>query len=621
MEEHMARARHDMMSLFKKRRPVEAELTLADVIARGMTDNLDHRLSMMERTLEESRLALVEYDMLPSLAANAGYDWRNSYAASSSTSLQTGTQSLEPSYSSEKIKQNADLTFSWNVLDFGIGYYQAKQQADRVSVAIETRRRVMNTTTREIISAYYRAQSAEALLPQVNSAIASAEKALGASDKIRKDQLAPAQQMLTYKRDLLQYLRTLKSFEARLNRARQELATLINVPVDENFKIAKPKAGKLPSLPADLMKLQDHALLYRAELREETYKERIDRQFVHQETLKMFPALSAISSLNYDTNKYLYYNNWQELGLRASWNLVDVLKSRSARDIAKAQVEYTLMRRLALTTAVLAQTAISYYQYDEARSNYATAADLSDVEGKLLKAAKDAQAADTGSVLETVSQQTASIAARIESDLAYADAQTALAGLMVSIGYDLVPAGADDQDPAQLAQKIAPVLDALQSGDFSTLELETPVMAAADNAPEPKELAQTEVPVIAAPVEKVEREDITEQAVVDNGTAVSKIEPAAGNAAQAHERKALHDIENPKAPAAPSRRSEPVAETSATSSVTPVATTTAPQIPAGAQDCFIAARDVGDSDSFIYQLKKRFFSVELECAGKAKTDQ
>ena len=87
MEEHMARARHDMMSLFKKRRPVEAELTLADVIARGMTDNLDHRLSMMERTLEESRLALVEYDMLPSLAANAGYDWRNSYAASSSTSL------------------------------------------------------------------------------------------------------------------------------------------------------------------------------------------------------------------------------------------------------------------------------------------------------------------------------------------------------------------------------------------------------------------------------------------------------------------------------------------------------------------------------------------------------
>ncbi len=616
----MARARHDMMSLFKKRRPVEAELTLADVIARGMTDNLDHRLSMMERTLEESRLALVEYDMLPSLAANAGYDWRNSYAASSSTSLQTGTQSLEPSYSSEKIKQNADLTFSWNVLDFGIGYYQAKQQADRVSVAIETRRRVMNTTTREIISAYYRAQSAEALLPQVNSAIASAEKALGASDKIRKDQLAPAQQMLTYKRDLLQYLRTLKSFEARLNRARQELATLINVPVDENFKIAKPKAGKLPSLPADLMKLQDHALLYRAELREETYKERIDRQFVHQETLKMFPALSAISSLNYDTNKYLYYNNWQELGLRASWNLVDVLKSRSARDIAKAQVEYTLMRRLALTTAVLAQTAISYYQYDEARSNYATAADLSDVEGKLLKAAKDAQAADTGSVLETVSQQTASIAARIESDLAYADAQTALAGLMVSIGYDLVPAGADDQDPAQLAQKIAPVLDALQSGDFSTLELETPVMAAADNAPEPKELAQTEVTVIAVPVDKVEREDITEQAVVDTGTAVSKIEPAAGNAAQAYERKALHDIEKPKALAMPSRRSEPVAETSVAPSAVP-ATTTAPQIPAGAQDCFIAARDVGDSDSFIYQLKKRFFSVELECAGKAKTDQ
>lgn len=469
--DHLGRARADRLALFAKYRPVEKDLTLADVLARGLIDNLDHRLAMMEQVLEAHRLNRVQYDMLPTLAAEAGYDWRDKEAASTSISLLTGAESLQPSYSAERAGIDSSLRFSWSVLDFGLSYFQAKQQADRVLIAVETRRRVLNNTTRDIISAYYRALAAEKLLPRVRKGIADTQKAIDASDKARDEKLVPASQMLSYKRDLLQYLVALRNHEALLQRSREELATLINVPIDQ-LRLARTSTPGLPRISTSIEDLQDYALVHRAELREEAYRERIERQVVYQETLRLFPGLSVLGSFNYDSNKYLYYSNWRELGLRATYNLLDVLKAVQDKKTAEAQVEYTQMRRIALSAAILAQTAISYYQYQEARSTNRTAAQLSDVEGALLQAARDAEEAQVGSVLERIRQQTASVSAQIEEDRSYAEAQTALASLLVSVGYDFVPAAMDIDDPAVLAEKISPALSDLQKGRLPRLEPE-----------------------------------------------------------------------------------------------------------------------------------------------------
>lgn len=674
LDQHVARARADVGHLLFKSRPTEKDLTLADAVARGLSDNLDQRLAMMEQTLAESRLSLVNYDMLPSLAVNAGYNARDRYAASESKSLQSGTTSLEPSYSSEKTGVTADLGFSWNLLDFGIGYFQAKQQADAASAAVEVRRRVINTTTRDIISAYYRAQYAQHLLPRVEEAIGRADRALDASDKIRKEQLVPAQQMLSYKRDMLQSLLTLKNLRGELMRARQELATLINVPVDDKLKIADMAPADLPPVAPKLGALQDHALVYRAELREEAYKERSDRQAVYQETLKMFPGLSAIASLNYDSNQYLYYNDWRELGLRATWNLLDVAKAVKSRDIAQMQVEYAQMKRLALTAAVLAQTSISYYQYEEARNSYGTAQKLSDVEGKLLKSARDNEKASTGSRLETVRQEVASLDAAIAAGRQYAEGQAALAGLMVSVGYDLVPPGFDDKDPDALSQNIAPALDELMQGRLAAIDdtppvLEQPTPPAPEKksggfwsslfgheeTPEapakPTESAAAVKPadiawVEAAPVAPVEAENVTAPVRAATSTPVPAPAPETAMAQEAptpalqdtpipqavptiaeaapgplatpaQEQDRLQSLaakEEPVAPApAAAKQPEVSAPVSVASAAPPSAVPAAP-IAASPSDCIIApAGDEGDSDAFLNKLKRRFFGKELKC--------
>lgn len=59
-------------------------------------------------------------------------------------SLLIGRQVLEPFTSAERNIFSADLSMSWNVLDFGLSFIRAKQVADDVLIADDERRRVAN---------------------------------------------------------------------------------------------------------------------------------------------------------------------------------------------------------------------------------------------------------------------------------------------------------------------------------------------------------------------------------------------------------------------------------------------------------------------------------------------
>lgn len=69
------------------------------------------------------------------MAAEAGYVTRSNVSASSSRSIQSGQESLEPSTSQDRNRRCADLTMVWNVLDFGVSYVTAKQQSDQRWIA------------------------------------------------------------------------------------------------------------------------------------------------------------------------------------------------------------------------------------------------------------------------------------------------------------------------------------------------------------------------------------------------------------------------------------------------------------------------------------------------------
>lgn len=452
-EQHHNRAWADMQNLYKDVEPLEKPLSLSEAVSRGLLYNFDYKLGLMEEVLQTQQLTLANFNLLPRIAANAGYRWRDTERATTSISLETRNEALEPSFSEERRGYDADLGFSWNLLDLGLSYYQAKQQSDRVLAAVERRRRVMNNMVKEIQTAYWKALSAQKLAPSVAKLMLDVEAALADSKEIEKQKLEPPMKTLEYQLNLLKVMSQLKQLNAELSIAKSQLRSFMNLPPGQDFKLAdeKKKIKALPRIQTNLKNLQSYSLVFRPELREEGYQERIDKHNVTKEIIRLFPGLTLLGSTNYDSNRFLAFQSWEQLGVRATWNLINVMQAPKAIERAETQVEISQMRRLALSAAVLSQVSISYNQYVQAVESYKTARDLSLIERKMLKASKDGIIASSGTRLADIQRSAQTLAAEMSRNTALADAMAAYANLSVSVGLDIIPAGYETDSLEELS--------------------------------------------------------------------------------------------------------------------------------------------------------------------------
>ncbi|HEY1411277.1 MAG TPA: TolC family protein, partial [Rhodopila sp.] len=224
--EQAERARHDREVLMSDDHPLTQPLTLAGAVARALKYNYDAELARVEQTLQERQVDLALMQMLPRLAADAGYTWRNNYNAARSIDVITGQQSLDYSYSEEPTRASASLQFSWNALDVGVGYFQAKQQGYRALVAVERRRKVIDNIVKGVQEAYWKASVAQALLPKMDPLMADAQRMLDASRESARRRLQPRAQALEYQQGLLEILSQLRHMKNELVTSQVRLATL-----------------------------------------------------------------------------------------------------------------------------------------------------------------------------------------------------------------------------------------------------------------------------------------------------------------------------------------------------------------------------------------------------------
>lgn len=137
-------------------------------MARALKYNLDRRSKMMEEALAMGQLDVSKFDMLPKIMAQAGYAYRDrtrfTYSSSYPDDQPTSTT---PATTSERNHTTRDLGLTWSMLDVGLGYYGSKQQADRLMIAGEKRRKAMHVLMQDVRTAYWRAASAQLLKADV----------------------------------------------------------------------------------------------------------------------------------------------------------------------------------------------------------------------------------------------------------------------------------------------------------------------------------------------------------------------------------------------------------------------------------------------------------------------
>jgi outer membrane protein TolC len=451
--ERAVEARDDMAEVFSAQEPLTHALTLEEAFARAMAYNLDERVKWMERQVAERDFEISKYDMLPKVIANGAATTRNNVLGSSSVSVfDPAQQTLAPSTSTDRDLRTADLTVSWNILDFWVSYFNAKQQADKVLVAEEQRRRVMQGLFQDVRRAFWRAASAQRLLGDTRQAAREAQAALENSRK--SEQLKAPIDALRYQKALLDQLRDLEFVQRELAVSKAELGQLVNLPPGTPYSVAAPRSLRIESVRMPVRQMEEVALVRNPDIREASYQVRISVEETHKMLARNLPGINFSYGPNYDSNSFLVNNSWNAGAVRLSANLISILSIPEQLKRGHIAEDTAVTRRQALSVATLAKLHIAYQQYLSAIKEYRWADQLASVDRKLYQQISNRTETDAQSELERVSAHVSAVQSDLRRYRAYAEAQAGLGRLYDAIGVDPVPDQVEALDIASLTAVI-----------------------------------------------------------------------------------------------------------------------------------------------------------------------
>jgi len=451
--EFAAHAKADRTAMFDGQDVLSAPLTLADAITRVLKYNLDKRSKMMEEALALGQLDLDRFDLMPKPAVNAGYANRSDHATTNSRDSVTLQPSLaNPSYSMDRDHFTTDLGLTWNLLDFGVSYFTAHQNADRALIAAERRRKTVANLMQEVRYTFWRAAATQILKDKVTATIVTAEAALKDSERVESEQLRNPLDTLRVQKTLLESIRQLEGIEQELTSAKAELAALINIPPGSDFQLALPAGGMVPpEWTMSIEEMEEAALSNNPDLREQDYLGRISVDDTRKEILKLLPGVTLSFSRQYDSNSFLIDNHWNEAGAKVTWNLLTLLSAPDRIEHAESSEKAAETKRLALRMAVLAQVHVMSNQFFSATKQFNRADKLWQIERRLADASGNQQRGGTQNEIERISSETSAIAAELRRFQTFAQLQSAYGKMESTIGADHLPEQTASRQPAAAA--------------------------------------------------------------------------------------------------------------------------------------------------------------------------
>lgn len=416
---------------------IQAPLSLEACVARALKYNLNHRVSLFESALAVGQLEASRFDMMPSLLINAGYAWRSDDNTRSSTSL-------APLPSQDRSRRTTDLSFYWSLLDFGLGYYNAKENADRALIAVEKRRRGMNNLIRDVETAYWRAAAAQKLKEQVELSLKDAESALERSRLIVQSRLQPMKIALGYQRNLLENIRLLESVNEELSLAETELAGLIGAPPGMSVPLQVPATLNVSELQATVPIIEQLALIHNPDLRIKHYEARVAVLETQRALWDLVPDLSFNYGTNYDSDDYLVNQRWRSAGLSVGNNLLNLIWAGERMEVAERGVELAEMRRMALQMTMLTQIHLALQQFTHSQRQFNRAKEVYEVDALIAQQtslfADQAMASD----LDRISTQVTSILSEVRLYHALAKVKESEIQIQSTVGVEPQIASLDE---------------------------------------------------------------------------------------------------------------------------------------------------------------------------------
>lgn len=452
--EHIAMRDRDL--IFDAQEPIEGELTIELAMAMALKYNLENRVRLLEEAVANEQLDMTKLDMLPSLAANAGYLDRNNVNASTSVSVLTGNVSLEPSTSQDQEQFNGGGRITWNLLDFGVSYLQAKQDADRFLIAQKAREKVMLSLLKEVRAAYWKAVAMEQMRGDLDRISAQVDEMLSYWQTIREEQLRAPVAVLMDIRALIETRQQLDEIRRTIDTAQARLANLINA---ESFNdISMPSSIEFPQLDRvidDLETMELFALANSADYASEVYKVRIEQVESRKAMVRLLPGIEFSYGANYDDNSFLFNSHWEEFGANLTGDITQLFFAKQIRKFRDTNEQLTVTRKLAINMAVITGVHITWQDYHNSLTQLERARYLQEIDEEISLLTQNARLNQKETGAAAIQTDLRAFRSKISQLQSYADAQEAFGALMVSLGVNPIPFNYQSYSVAELADKVA----------------------------------------------------------------------------------------------------------------------------------------------------------------------
>jgi outer membrane protein TolC len=449
------RVQDDLTQLTQYQEPVSRSITLYEAMARAIRFNLEARVQGLKEMVAHRQLELAHYDLLPKVVADAGYTGRSNFAGAQSRSLLSGQTSLEPSTSSEKNVFTANLTLSWDILDFGLSYVRAQQASNDVLIAEEDKRRIANRVIQEVRAAFWKALGAERVLGRLSFLDDWVSHALGEAQIIRARALETPLTSLQYERELLQAQQEIQQLHQDLSVSRIQLGELMNLEPGEPYELVQPERTPPASkVRENLEELERKALLNRPELRSVDYQKRINAKETKVAILELLPSLNVYLGENYDSNSFLFNNNWLSYGAKVSWNLLNVFRHPTRLQVIDAQKEVLNAQSLALTMTIMTQVHVAVAQYEASLEDVKLTQRYFDTQMKIADHVNQSWSLNRLSEHMVIREKVQGLLAELRYEMALAKLEMAYANLLAAIGEDPFPVTLSDEEVDQLAGEL-----------------------------------------------------------------------------------------------------------------------------------------------------------------------
>ncbi len=448
---------------------INRKVTLAEAIARTLKYNLDHKVQQAQLMLESGNLKAAYMEMLPALNAGVDYSFRNNELIQNLVDSNGNVVSGDQSYTPREVL-NQSYGLQWSLLDLGLSYTRAQQQANRVMIAEEERRRVTQQLIQEVVSAYWKAWTAQSMKEEVVRFKAKAELALQRSKEASEKKVNTPQIELDYQQVLIKAIRKINQLNAQIADAKATLVRLMNVKPGSEFELASPTKDliDLPDISPQFEKMDTLALVYRPELRQASYQAEIARKGIQAAIVNMLPGIDFSFGYNVTNNEFMKNQYWWGGNIGASLNLIQtVLTGPYAIKLANEVHSFEQLKQIATTMAVLTQVRVAYVNYLLWQEDARYAIQEAKVSMALFEHAEKLEKASQGNEQITIRRGVEAISAQFDKDVSLARAHEALSKLYQSIGLDILPADARYLPLDELEKKVQVILKEQSQGQFN----------------------------------------------------------------------------------------------------------------------------------------------------------